>query len=1154
MNPIESYIRDLRDIRSSGHAVKEVSYYGALERLLNEIGRTLRPKVRCFMQLKNRGAGLPDGGLFTPDQLQKGSAAEPLAGQIPSRGVIEIKGTREDVRAVADGEQVSRYWGKYRQVLVTNYRDFVLVGRDAEGKASKLETYGLAESESDFWLAAAHPRALADRHGERLVEFLKRVMLHAATLAAPEDVAWFLASYARDARARIEGGDLPALTAIRSALEEALGISFEGQKGDHFFRSTLVQTLFYGMFSAWVLWSKRRSPSDRRARFDWGTAARELRIPILRKLFHEVAEPGQLEAMDLSEVLNWAGDALNRVDRTLFFQKFEEGHAVQYFYEPFLQAYDPVLRKDLGVWYTPSEIVQYMVARVDTVLREELKIRDGLADRRVFVLDPCCGTGAYLVEVIKRIHATLREKGGDALTGDDLKRAAMERIFGFEILPAPFVIAHMQLGLLLQSLGAPVSDKKKERVGVYLTNALSGWEPPTGAKQQLTFPELEAERDAADHVKQQVPILVVLGNPPYNAFSGVSPKEEGGLVEPYKDALISKWGIKKFNLDDLYVRFFRLAERRIAEMTGRGVICYISNFSYLGDPSFVVMRQRFLDGFDKLWFDCLNGDSRETGKVTPDGKPDPSVFSTEQSREGIQVGTCVGLLVRRAKQSTTPEVSFRNFWGVNKRSDLLDSIRLTDLQKEYQAVMPQESNRFSFRPSEISGDYLEWPKLVDLSAVPPMNGLMEKRGGALIDIDRSALERRMRMYYDPAISWDELRALRTGLTEDAARFDARKARKKVLAAQSYKPSNLQRYVLRPFDTRWCYYSGIRPLWNEPRPTLWAQCWRGNAFLLSRVGAAKDPEGPPFYFVTGLSDDHLLAPDASCFPLRIRRAGEEEGEPTQGKLLRSPASGRGEPGANHSVATRAYLDSLGVTDEDGTADTADIVWMHALAVGYSPPYLTENADGIRQDWPRVPMPDSKDRLLTSAKLGRQVAALLDTENEVDGVTCGRIRSELQEIAVLARVGGRQLNKDAGELDVTAGWGHRGKGGVTMPGKGRLAEREYSPEETAAIRKGSADLRHLGERTWDVFLNDVAYWKNIPLNVWQYTIGGYQVMKKWLSYREYDFLGRSLTSDEAREVTNMARRIAGILLLTPLFEENYRVTKESSYPWPGSAKGA
>src|SRR5438876_11458309 len=125
------------------------------------------------------------------------------------------------------------------------------------------------------------------------------------------------------------------------------------------------------------------------------------------------------------------------------------------------------------------------------------------------------------------------------------------------------------------------------------------------------------------------------------------------MVEPYKANLnkptsAGSWGIKKFNLNDLYVRFFRLAERRIAEMSGQGVVSFISNFSYLGDPSFVVMRQRFLAECDKLWLDCLNGDSRETGKLTPDGKPDPSIFSTDYNREGIRIGTAAAVIVRNA--------------------------------------------------------------------------------------------------------------------------------------------------------------------------------------------------------------------------------------------------------------------------------------------------------------------------------------------------------------------------------------------------------------------------------------------------------------------------------------------------------------------------
>jgi hypothetical protein len=466
-NPLEDYLLNLRDIRRSGSAVPETSYYPALATLLDAVGATLKPKVRCIVN-PSHGAGIPDVGLFTPDQFQKASAEEPFLGTKPSRGVVEAKPTSNDAFLTADGAQVSKYWKEYRQVLVTNFRDFQLVGADSEGKPVKLEHYRLARNESAFWTAASHPRPVAAEQGEAFLDFLKRVMLHAASLTAPRDVAWFMASYAREALRRVEKkSEVPALSAIRSALEEALAIEFEDRRGEHFFRSTLVQTLFYGVFSAWVLWTRDHPPSDRKARFDWRTAGYYLRVPVLAELFHQASNPASLAGLELPEVLDWTGTVLSRIDRAAFFTAFEEHHAVQYFYEPFLEAYDPELRRQLGVWYTPREVVRYMVARVDQVLRGELHLSDGLAAPNVYVLDPCCGTGSYLIEVLNRIAGTLREKGGDALTAQEVKHAAMERVFGFEILPAPFVVTHLQIGLLLQSLGAPFSETKKERAGVY---------------------------------------------------------------------------------------------------------------------------------------------------------------------------------------------------------------------------------------------------------------------------------------------------------------------------------------------------------------------------------------------------------------------------------------------------------------------------------------------------------------------------------------------------------------------------------------------------------------------------------------------------------------------------------------------------------------
>ena len=256
-------------------------------------------------------------------------------------------------------------------------------------------------------------------------------MLYKAPLVQPKDVAWLLASYAREARARAEDHPLASFETVKRALTESLGIQFEGERGEHFFRSTLVQTLFYGIFSAWILWRRTFESRSARARFDWRVSVHYLRVPVLRKLFGEVSDPGALNSIQLQEILNLAGEALNRVQAD-FFEIFREEEAVAYFYEPFLEAFDPQLRKDLGVWYTPKEIVQYMVERVDHLLRTELGQPLGFASPHVRILDPCCGTGAYLTAVLQRIHRTLLENAGDdtALVPDALRTAALTEYLG----------------------------------------------------------------------------------------------------------------------------------------------------------------------------------------------------------------------------------------------------------------------------------------------------------------------------------------------------------------------------------------------------------------------------------------------------------------------------------------------------------------------------------------------------------------------------------------------------------------------------------------------------------------------------------------------------------------------------------------------------
>ena len=294
--------------------------------------------------------------------------------------MVEVKPVADDAWLTASGDQVSRYWDGYRRVLVTNARDFVLMGEDASGQPVRLETFRIAASDTEFNARLERPRAFANEVGAGLGEYLGRVLSHSASLSEPKDVAWLLASYARDGLSRVEvTSDTTSLAAVRTALEESLGVRFEGDDGAAFFRSTLVQTLFYGIFSAWVLWARQTPPPS--GLFNWHDAVWHLRAPVLRALFQQISDPGRLQPLGLVEVLDWTATALNRVERGAFFAKFSGGEAVPYFYEPFLQAFDPDLRKQLGVWYTPAEVVRYMVARVDQALKDDLGIPDGLAGR-----------------------------------------------------------------------------------------------------------------------------------------------------------------------------------------------------------------------------------------------------------------------------------------------------------------------------------------------------------------------------------------------------------------------------------------------------------------------------------------------------------------------------------------------------------------------------------------------------------------------------------------------------------------------------------------------------------------------------------------------------------------------------------------------------
>jgi hypothetical protein len=1126
------YLGEIARVRATGAGTQETSYYAALHGAFNAVGDDLKPKVICLPQMSGHG-GFPDFGLFAAPQL--GKSGVPAAwpdGPVPERGVIEADDIPASLAVKRGSKQIRDYLAAYGLVLITNYREFQLLERDAAGVVAVVENFSFEKSADQFFTWAAQPRRQADNPlAIGFIEFLQRMLLRRAPLTDPKSVAFFLASYARDALARIESrASLPALTSLRDALGQSLGMTFEPGRGEHLFRSTLIQTLYYGLFSAWVTHARAGGGA-----FEWRSAEWSLHVPMVRALYEQVATPTHLLPLGLVELLDWAAKTLDRVERTAFFARFEDEHAVQYFYEPFLEAFDPELRRQMGVWYTPVEVVRYMVERVDRALRTELAVADGLADPNVWVLDPACGTGSFVVEVLRRIERTIRDKGEDAIVAGEMKAAAMRRVAGFEIMPAPFVIAHWQIGSLLRQAGAPLDDLTGERAAVYLTNALTGW-MVTGTEPHLPFPELETERDLAAEVKRVQPILVVIGNPPYNAFDGVSPAQEEGLVDSYKAGLTAIWRVRKFNLDDLYVRFLRVAERRITETTGRGIVCYITNFSYLAYRSYVVMRQRFVQSFDRIWIDCMNGDSRQTGKITPDGRPDPSVFSTDANPEGIRVGTAINLMVRRDEAAKIADVRFRHFWGVGKRAELVATLGLDPLSFDatYAAAQPTVENRFTLLPDAALAAYRRWPSLSELSERDDWSGLLEMRKGALIGHDLNALRERMASYCDPDTLVADLRERKIGPVEKAGRFDPEIARNNLIREGGVAAGRFARIALAPFDDRWCFHTNVRPVWNEPRPEVAAQQRAGTTFIVTRTQARKTDEGLPIFATRVLPGYHLLDPNSHPLPAILHRDAATAGA--------GMALDGGQTQPNLSAASRTYLRSLGLDAWLASGhDQAPALWWHVLAIGYSPEWLEENQDGIVQDWPHIPMPNSAEQLVISAALGRRVADLLDPDSQVAGVTAGQIEVPLREIAVLSKQGAGSASGE--DLALTARWGAMNASGAVMPGSGKVVRRDYGAAEPA----GAASTTALGARTNDIYLNDDVYWRNVPEEVWGLTIGGYQVLKKWLSYRHREILGRPLTVGETGYFRDTARRLAKLRLMGRELDANYRSCADMPYPW-------
>lgn len=1145
---------------SASRSTTEPSYYPAIKTLLSKMleRESLPFEVRASTSESRTGGGrdMPDLALYDGqgDYLV-------VAG--------EVKLPSDDIEAIAFSEerndQIGRYLAQTGVVLVTNVRGFGLltVGRDNPPAAPRVSPkHRVLEHVVELWPSQStmeQRRAVSAEATEELYLLVETAVTRYAPIAEPESLAKILARQAKRAKAQLPAEFTQAVKGLAEDFGKALGVTFEGQEGEEFFRSSLIQTVFYGLFAGWTLWLRSGSKEP----FRWENLADHLKIPFLAELYYEFQHPRRIRELGLRPHLDLATETLHRVDTAAFFRHFElpsvrqrdesetraeATAAIVYFYEPFLEAFDPELRKNLGVWYTPREVVRYQVRTVERLLREELGCDRGFADEKVVVLDPCCGTGAYLIEVMKCVAEQLESEGAEALMGQALLDAATRRLIGFELLTAPFVIAQLQMFLILSELGA--NPTATHRPAVFLTNALTGWDGPEQMK--LHFPELQAEYDAAHAVKHGSRIIVVIGNPPYNRFAGVPLAEEADLVDHYKgirrddkgkqigpSELYTRWGIRKQLLDDLYIRFFRLAERCIGERAEYGIVSFISNYSFYTGRSHPIMRSSLLRSFDDIWVDCLNGDKYKTGKVIPQGLPgegttDQSVFTTEHDPRGIQVGTGITTLMKRGQAPQgrkSPAVHYRNYWGRSqaKREALLASLSMEEWTsakkstsarrpegpRSFERFEPTEQSRWKLVPFSAQGGFDDWPAL-DQIFTAKLQGVNPNRGldGSVVEMNRDVLLSRMRDYFSSMTS-DGLRERHPVLMQDRARYNASKVRTKLKGEKGFDEAKVKPYVVFPLDQRWLYYETEHKFLNEGRAELFANL-DGNEFLVTVPEPRKESETRPLILTTAF-DLHLHDRGSVSLPIEIT-----VGQSVAGTLFADESGPHRQANLDLKVwsALRKAFELKGDLSSKDALSLARRLARVCLALCHAPQYQSENKESLAQDWAHVPLPKSRPLFDELVSAGDALAVLLDPVASPTKTLKTVLGDEARFLAIPTKVGEEQLGE--GDLLVEFSFFGGAQGGW----------RSRSGTENEPMHE------EWGETTGDLHINNEVMFRHVPERVWRYELGGYPVIKKWLGYRDRGRRpGVPLSVQESAHLRGMVQRLAAVLRLHATLDALY-----------------
>jgi len=940
---IRAYLKEVAAIQRGGKFT-EHSFRAPLQKLL----QALLPGV----DITNEPGMIMEGG--APDYV--------LARNAIPLGYIEAKNIDKSLDDKLFSAQFNRYLQSLDNLVFTNYLRFRF-HRDGETKpVAEVDIAALQGGK-------IKPLPENFAHFENLIADFGAYQ--GQTITSADDLAACMADKARLLAGVIESalnedetngnGRSSELHGQLSAFREILDAGIKPQR----FAGIYAQTIAYGMFVA-----RLHDPSP--ATFTRREAADLIpgSNPFLKKFFGYIAD------YDLDARIRWIVDDLADVFRAAdvgalmqdFGKSTQRTDPFIHFYETFLGAYDSKLRKGRGVYYTPAPAVNFIVRAVDEILKTEFKLSGGLADtakttvttngaprevHKVQILDPGTGTGTFLAEVVNSIYAKFAGQKG--VWPDYVKNDLLPRLNGFEILMAPYAMAHVKLEMILRETGF---DLGGERLRIFLTNSLENRGAET-KMQNIPFANwLVSEARGADEVKRDAPVMVVIGNPPYAVSSSNRGRWIQALIEDYKEGLNER----KLNLDDDYIKFIRFGEH-LVEKTGEGILAYISNNSFIDGITHRRMRERLLETFDRIYVINLHGDSRKQER-SPDGSPDQNVFD-------IMQGVSINIFVKSGKKKDAHAEMF-HFDVFGAREAKYEFLWNNALGKVKFRKLKPRAPYFFFVPKDFSvrGEYDKGFGVKEL--FPVFNsGVKTDRDSLFINRDKAALTANI----NKLLSGDmDLEFVSTHKVKDSSGYKLTQ----VIRGKEFNPDHVTDIVYRPFDWRWIYYDKA----IISRPAEQAMRHMAGGDNLGLVTTRQHTKRAFRYILVSKTrvDGGVTGAWSYFFPLYVYP--DETQETIGGETVRKPNLNAG---IVQQIAGQLGLRFVAEkTDDADTFAPVDIL-DYIYAALHSPAYRNKFREFLKIDFPRVPYPRDRKHFRALAKLGAELRALhLMTSSKLEKV--------------------------------------------------------------------------------------------------------------------------------------------------------------------------